>query len=74
MNRRAFLALLPAVAANVLVATGVTAKTPENRLQAGNGFFPLTETPTSDNSVRFIAFGDAGIGDNAQNYLANVMR
>jgi calcineurin-like phosphoesterase family protein len=74
VKRRAFLALLPAVAANVFATTGVPANTPERRFLAGNRFFHLPEPSASGSAaVRFITFGDAGTGDDAQNNLATVM-
>ncbi len=72
MKRRAFLGLLSATTANVFSSTA-SARTPRDTLGIGiEGLSPAV-SQTRAESVRFIAFGDAGRGDRAQYDLARIM-
>jgi hypothetical protein len=69
MKRRTFLGLLSATTASV-IAPNVSAN---NLLQTGAGGFSPAVTPSPEEAVRFIVFGDSGRGDRAQYELARMM-
>ncbi|HKE05585.1 MAG TPA: metallophosphoesterase, partial [Blastocatellia bacterium] len=69
MKRRAFLGLLSATTASAIAPTASANDT----LRTRTGGFSPTVTPSPEEAVRFIVFGDSGKGDRAQHELARVM-
>ena len=69
MKRRAFLGLLSATTASAITPTASANDT----LRTRSGGFSPTVTPSPEEAVRFIVFGDSGKGDRAQHELARVM-
>ncbi len=69
MKRRAFLGLLSATTAGVLVPDASA----KEILLPGTGAVLPSAAPTATEAVRFIAFGDSGRGDRAQYELARMM-
>jgi len=69
MKRRAFLGLLSATTVSA-IAPNASAN---NILRIGAGALSPAATPSLDEAVRFIVFGDSGRGDHAQYELARIM-
>src|SRR5262245_38675503 len=69
MKRRAFLGLLSATTASAITPTASANDT----LRTRSGGFSPPVSPSPEQAVRFIVFGDSCKGDRAQHELARVM-